>query len=117
MEKQLTEKEKTRQQEKSYHKLFQQIADHCIAHGIDMKMAMEMVERHRPEVDAKFVKSTWRAILKSKTGKTSTIEQTTTDIKNIQPEFAELWTSITKESFDWPSIEKQMLYDYYNKNK
>ena len=110
-----TEKEKTRQQEKSYHKLFQRIADHCVAHGIDMKMAMEMVEKHRPEVDEKFVKSTWRAILKAKTGKTSTTEQTTTDIKNIQPEFAALWTSITKESFDWPSIEKQMLYDYYNK--
>ena len=109
------EKSKSRQQEKSYHKLFQQIADHCVAHGITMEMAMEMVEKYRPEVDEKFVKSTWRAILKAKTGKTSTTEQTTTDIKNTQPEFAEMWTSITKESFDWPSIEKQMLYDYYNK--
>ena len=110
-----TEKEKTRQQEKSYHKLFQQIADHCVAHGIDMKMAMEMVENHRPEVDAKFVKSTWRAILKAKTGKTSTKDQTTADVQNVQKDFGALWTEITKENFDWPSIEKQMLYDYYDK--
>ena len=109
------EKSKSRQQEKSYHKLFQQIADHCVAHGITMEMCMALIAKYRPEVDAEFVKSTWRAILNTKTGKTSTKDQTKADVQNVQKDFEALWTEITKENIDWPSIEKQMLYDYYNK--
>lgn len=99
---------KSRQQEKSYHVLFQQIADHCIAHGIDTQTVTTMLERYRLETDAEFVKSVWRVILQNKTGKTSTTQQTTADIKLIQPEFERFWTEVTKEKFDWPSIQTEM---------
>lgn len=100
---------KTRQMEKAYHVLFKQIADHCVANGISLQMALEALERYQPEVDEKFVKSSWRAILKAKTGKTSTTEQTREDVKNVQEDFGKVWSEITGETFDWPSIESQMF--------
>lgn len=100
---------KTRQMEKAYHVLFGQIADHCVAHGIDLKMAHEVISRYEVAVTKEFVKSTWRAILKAKTGKTSTTEQTREDVKLVQEEFGKLWGEITGESFNWPSIETLLL--------
>jgi hypothetical protein len=105
----MKEEIKTRQQEKSYHKLFQQIADHCVANGIDMKMVLDKLLLYRVEVDSASVKSVWRSILTTKTGKTSTKDQTREDVKNIQPEFAKFWEELTGEKFDWPSIENIML--------
>jgi hypothetical protein len=103
---------KTRQQEKAYHKLFSQIADHCVAHGVDVKMAIEKLERYRPDITKEFVKSSWRAILYTLTEKESTTEQTREDVKAVQQEFGKVWTEITGISFDWPSIENQMLTQY-----
>lgn len=108
-----TEELKSRQQEKSYHKLFGQIADHCVATGIDVKMAMEKIEKHEVTVTQEFVKQTWRAILKSQTGKDSTKDQTKEDIKGVQPVFSELWREITGETINWPSVENQHLEDWY----
>jgi hypothetical protein len=110
----LTEKQKSRQQEKAYHKLFGQIADHCVAHGIDLKMAMEHINKYEVAVTAEFVKSTWRAILYTQTQKTSTKDQTKEDIKGVQPDFTQLWEGITKEKIDWPSVENQYLSDLDN---
>ena len=102
----VTDKLKSRQQEKSYHKLFKQIADHCMNHGISMPMVMEHIKQYQIDVDEDFVKDTWRAILKTKTNKTSTTQQTKLDIKVVQPEFERLWSEITGEKFDWPSIDR-----------
>lgn len=99
---------KTRQMEKSYHVLFSQIADHCIAHGIDTKTVTDKLDRYRVDVTPQFVKSTWRAILESLTGKTSTKEQTREDVKMVQEEFGRFWSELTGETFDWPSISAQM---------
>lgn len=101
------EKPKTRQQEKAYHKLFKQIADHCMNHGITMPMIMQHIQQYQIDVDEKFVKNVWRSILKTKTDKTSTADQTTDDVKMVQPEFERLWSEITGEKFDWPSIDRQ----------
>lgn len=103
---------KTRQMEKAYHVLFQQIADHCIANSIDMKTVIDKLERHRIDVDAKFVKSVWRAILETKTGKTSTIDQTREDVKLVQAEFTKFWEELTGERFDWPAIENILLMQH-----
>ena len=108
VEEETKEKLKSRQQEKSYHVLFQQIADHCIAHGIDTQTVTTMLERYRLETDAEFVKSVWRVILQNKTGKTSTTQQTTADIKLIQPECERRWTEGKKEKLKWPSIQAEM---------
>lgn len=104
----MEETQKSRQQEKSYHVLFKQIADHCVAHGIDTKTVTDKLDRYRVDVTEKFVKGTWKAILESLTGKESTTEQTKEDVKLVQEEFGKLWGEITGESFDWPSIENQM---------
>lgn len=104
-----TTEQKSRQQEKSYHVLFGQIADHCVAHGIDIGMALEKINRYEVAITKEFVKQTWRSILKAQTGKDSTKDQTKEDIKGVQPVFAQLWEEITKEKIDWPSVESQML--------
>ena len=107
------EESKSRLQEKSYHKLFKNISDYCVARGIDVPMAMEVIENYRPEITDTFVKSTWKAILKSQTGKGSTTQQTKEDVKNVQEEFGKMWGEITGEYFDFPSYEslaeKQLL--------
>lgn len=110
----LTDKQKSRQQEKAYHVLFQQIADHCIANSIDLKMVMDKIERYQVAVTKEFVKGTWKAILETQTGKQSTTEQTKEDVQNVQKDFAELWKEITGESVDWPSVENQYLSDLDN---
>lgn len=72
-----------------------------------MAMVMEHINQYQIDVDDEFVKKTWRSILKTKTDKTSTTQQTTNDIKVVQPEFERLWSEITGEKFDWPSIDRQ----------
>lgn len=107
-----TEELKTRQQEKAYHKLFSDISNYCMEHGIPMKLVVEAMNQYEMDVDTQSVKNTWKTILKSKTGKTSTTEQTKEDVKIVQEEFGRLWGEITGVAFDWPSIENQMLnYD------
>ena len=110
----MSEELKSRQQEKSYHQLFTQIANHCVATGIDVKMAMEKIDRHEVIITPEFVKQTWRAILKAQTGKESTKDQTKEDIKGVQLVFAELWKEITGERIDWPSVESKEFESYYN---
>lgn len=103
---------KTRQMEKSYHVLFQQIANHCIENGIDIKMVTTRLDRYRVDVTQQFVKSTWKAILQSLTGKTSTTQQTKEDVKLVQAEFGKFWEELTGQQFDWPAIENQMLQNH-----
>lgn len=109
-----TEEKKSRKQEKAYHVLFQQIADYCVAHGIDVGMALEKINQYEVSITKEFVKQTWRSILKAQTGKESTKDQTKEDIKGVQPVFAELWKDITGETIDWPSVENQMLQQLEN---
>lgn len=115
MEKPRTGEQKSRQQEKAYHKLFGQIADYCVEHNINVRMAMEKVAKYEPAVTTEFVKSTWRAILKAQTGKESTTEQTKEDVRLVQRDFSELWREITGETINWPSVENQYLEDWYGK--
>ena len=117
MEKPRTEEQKSRAQEKAYHLLFTHIADHCVAHGIDLKMAMEKIDKYEVAVTPAFVKSTWRSILKAQTGKESTTEQTKEDVKLVQRDFAELWREITGETINWPSVENQHLEEWYGDGK
>ena len=107
--KELTEQQKTRRQERSYHLLFKQISDHCIAHGIDQKTVLDALSKYEVQTSPQFVKGTWRAILHSLTGKESTADQTKEDVKLVQEEFGKLWGEITGVAFDWPSIESQMF--------
>ena len=100
---------KTRQQEKAYHTLFGQIADHCVAHGIDQKTVLANLSNYPVSITPQFVKETWRAFMIPLTGKTSTRDMTREDVQLVQQEFGKFWSEITGEPFDWPSIEKQML--------
>lgn len=72
-----------------------------------------MINKYEVAVTPEFVKSTWRSILKSQTGKTSTTQQTKEDVKNVQRDFAELWKDITGEIINWPSVENQHLEEWY----
>ena len=111
-----TEEPKSRQQEKAYHKLFGQIADYCVEHNINLRMAMEKIAKYEPAVTPEFVKSSWRSILFTQTGKESTKDQTKEDVQNVQRDFAELWREITGETINWPSVEAQYWEQYENNN-
>lgn len=104
METEKAEQPKTRQQEKAYHMLFSNIANHCVAHGIDVKTVTDRLDRYEVSVTPQFVKGTWKAILTSLTGKTSTTEMTKEEVKQVQEEFGKFWSELTGETFDWPNI-------------
>lgn len=108
------EQPKTRAMEKAYHLLFNQIANHCMNTGIDMQTVNEHIQSYRVDVDAAFVKSTWRALLKAKTGKTSTTEMTKEDVQSVQQEFHRLWSEITGINFEFPSADNQNFNEWYN---
>lgn len=109
-----SEEQKTRKQENSYHVLFTQIANHCMNHGIDTKTVIKHIERYRIDVDAQFVKSTWRALLYSKTGKTSTTQMTKEDVDSVKEEFGRLWSEITGEYFPFPSKDASSQAEAFN---
>lgn len=108
-----SEEPKTRAMERAYHLLFSQIANYCMNHGIDTKTVTDHLERYRIDVDAKFVKDTWKAILLSKTGKTSTTQMTKEDVQSVQEEFHRLWSEITGENFQFPSADVVNFNEYY----
>lgn len=103
-----TEKLRTQQQNRSMHKLFNDISLHCMSTGIDIKTVTEKLEHYHVEVTPQFVKETWRTVQRAAVGKESTTELTTAELKIVQEEFGKLWSEITGEVFDWPSISSLM---------
>jgi len=105
----MEQKLKTRQQEKSYHKLFADISNHCVAVGLDQRTILSKLAKYSVSTSPQFVKETWRAIMLPLTGKTSTKDMTRDEVKQVQQEFGKFWSEVTGETFDWPSIETIML--------
>ena len=115
METEKEQKPKTRQQEKAYHVLFQQISDHCTSVGLDQKTILSKLSKYEVSTSPQFVKSVWRSIMLPLTGKESTKDMTREEVKQVQQEFGKLWSEITGIGFDWPSIENQMLQNLDDK--
>lgn len=107
------EKQRTPLQNRSMHKLFNDISLYCIEHGIDMQTVLAHMQDYRVQVSTEAVKATWKAIQASALGKHSTTELTTSELKSVQEEFGKMWSEITGQHFEWPSAESQNFAETY----
>ena len=103
--------QRTNTQNKSLHKLFENISTHCIAHGIDQKTVVDHLKAYECPTTPEAVKATWKVIQVAMTGKTSTTELTTGEIDFVFGAFSKLWSEITGEYFPFPSYEALLNYE------
>lgn len=99
------EKQRTTSQNKALHKLFADIANHCVATGIDSKPILTKLQTYPTPVSTQFVKETWRAMQIAVTGKSSTADLETKEIDQVYDVFNKFWSELTGEHFTFPSYD------------
>lgn len=95
----------TRQQQKSIHKLFNDISNYCIETGLDQKAVTSHLTGYDIPVSPQFVKEVWRSMQIAITGKKSTTELDRKEIDQVYEVFNKFWSELTGEHFAFPSIE------------
>lgn len=103
---------RTQQQNRALHKLFNDISNHCIEHGIDQKTVLDSLKSYEVSTSPQFVKEVWRVIMHTLTGKTSTTEMTTKEIDQVYDVFNKFWSELTGEHFVFPNIQDLLLAQY-----
>jgi len=97
---------RTTRQNASLHKLFDEIADHCLNHGIDQKIVLDHFEKMETPVTPEFVKEVWRTIqVNMYPTKKSTTELTTTELQKVEMVFGRFWSELTQQAWFFPSDE------------
>lgn len=97
----------TRQQQKSIHKYFQEVADLLNESGISMSVVYENVEA---DFTKESIKGLFKAFLKAKYGKGSTTQMTTKEAQSV-------WEEVNRHMaqfgmhIPFPSTEQLINYD------
>ena len=99
------------QQNKAIHKLFGDIAAHCVGAGIDQQAVTTRLTAYAVPVSPQFVKETWRAMQIALTGKTSTRDLSRAEIDQVYDVFNKFWSELTGEHFAFPTYEALISYD------
>jgi hypothetical protein len=99
------EKPRTPSQNKSLHKLFTDVSNHCVSVGLDQKTVVNKLEAYSCPTSPAFVKETWRAMQVAITGKESTTELTSAEINQVYEVFSKFYSELTGESFTFPSYD------------
>ena len=86
------QKKRTLAQNRSEHKLFQETADECVAHGLTTKMLLTNFEVYPT---ATTIKDIWREIGRIKFGRESTADLTTVENMEVFKEFRQLFIDIS----------------------
>ena len=105
------EKPRTLSQNKSLHKLFTDVSSHCVSVGLDQKTVVNKLESYSCPTSPAFVKSVWKAIQLSITGKESTTELTSKEVDEVYEVFSKFWSEITGEYFKFPNITNLFEYE------
>lgn len=103
--KELTEKQRTSLQNRSLHKLFNDISNHCIETGLDQKTIVKALTEYTISASPQFIKEIWRSIQISLTGKKSTTDLNTKEIDQVYDVFNKFISEITGEHFAFPNIQ------------
>lgn len=103
------ENKRTLRQNAALHKLFTDIANHCVSVGIDQKATTANLGAYETPVTPQFVKEVWRILMKATTGKTSTKDMTKAEIDQVYEVFNKFWSELTGEHFAFPSMEMMTL--------
>lgn len=105
----MEKKQRTSSQNKSLHKLFTDISNHCTAVGLDQKTVVNKLDSYESPTSPAFVKETWRAIQLAVTGKQSTIDLETHEIDEVYNVFSKFWSELTGEQFTFPSYDAMAM--------
>lgn len=100
-----TSKQRTIAQNKSLHKLFNDISAYCVETGLDQKTIVNKLEDYQCPTSPQFVKEVWRQIQISITGKTSTKDLDRKEIDQVYDVFNKFWSEVTGEHFPFPSLQ------------
>lgn len=104
--------ERTNQQNRALHKLFNDISAYCVETGIDQKTVLDSLKSYEVSTSPQFVKEVWRVIMHTLTGKKSTTELDRKEIDQVYDVFNKFWSELTGEHFPFPSWEEMTLqYD------
>lgn len=104
--------ERTNQQNRALHKLFNDISAYCVETGIDQKTVLDSLKSYEVSTSPQFVKEVWRVIMHTLTGKTSTTELDRKEIDQVYDVFNKFWSELTGEHFPFPSMDALMLDQY-----
>lgn len=102
------EKEKTRQQEKAYHKGFQTIADLLVENNITLNMVIKNLEI-RPTKEN--IKDIFRAIAKAKYGVESTSQLKSNQVNDCWEDLIKAISETTGIFISFPSQESFINYE------
>lgn len=109
-----TPKQRTRQQEKAYHKGFTEIADLLVEHGISLQVALKNLDV-RPTMNT--IKDAYRSIAEAKYGVKSTRDLTTAQVSEVWDDLVKTLSQNTGIEIVFPSQEwKQLLQSYDTTN-
>lgn len=104
------EEARSSQQNRALHKLFGDIAAHCVGAGIDQKTVTHRLTAYAVPVSPQFVKETWRAMQIALTGKESTKDLDRREIDQVYDVFNKFWSELTGETFRFPSFSDAIYY-------
>jgi len=102
------EKEKSRQQEKAYHKGFQQLADLLVENNITLNNVIKNLEI-RPSKES--IKDIFRHIANAKYGITSTTELKSNQIDAVWEDLVKAVSEATGVFVNFPSRESTINYE------
>lgn len=102
-------KPRTNQQSKSLHKLFTDVANEMLAQGIERRTVIEDLEGYTCPIDAEFMKSVWRAIQFTQTGKKSTTELSSAEVDKVYDTFNRFLSEQYAIHVPFPSMQSLTL--------
>ena len=108
------EKQRTISQNKSLHKMFDEVARAMLEQGIERKTVVQDLDTFSCPIDAAFIKEVWRAIMFTQTGKQSTTEMTTSEIDKVYDTFNLFLGENYGVHIPFPSFEAMTLAEYYD---
>ena len=108
------EKQRTNQQNKAFHKGFQEIADTLIEHGISLNVALKNLDV-RPTMHT--IKDAYRSIAEAKFGVKSTKELTTKQVSEVWEDLVKTLSENTGIEIVFPSQEWNNLINEHENTR
>ena len=104
--------QRSQQQNRALHKLFNDISAYCVETGLDQKSVVHGLKDYDLPVSPQFVKEVWRTIQYTLTGKISTTELSKKEIDQVYDVFNKFWSELTGEHFPFPSLQELLLMQH-----
>ena len=106
------DKQRTNSQNKSLHKLFEDVSREMLNQGIERRTVTNDLEGYSCPIDAAFIKEVWRAIMYTQTGLKSTTQLSTGQIDKVYDTFNRFLGDEYGIHVGFPSVEALAMAFY-----